>query len=214
MRKVGLFLGSFNPIHNGHLMVANYALEHGALDEVWFVLAMQNPQKDNKDLLPFRDRCAMIEIAIETYKHKDDTPFHLCCVEKEIAPPYYTYKTLDVLKSIYDDVEYSLILGADAFFNLYTWYNRYAILSTDMIVIPRLSTNGESYEGLIEQLNDTKNAYRNDTTHVIGNITILENAPLSTLSSTFVRNEVKAGKNVDLYVPPQITQLLNYKKDV
>ena len=156
----------------------------------------------------------MIEIAIETYKSRSHTPFHLCCVEKEIAPPYYTYKTLDVLKSVHDNVEYSLILGADAFFNLYTWQNRYAILATNMIVVPRLSTNGSSFAELIEQLKDTRNAYKNDTTHVIGDIIILENAPLSTLSSTFVREEVKEGRNVELYVPPQITHILNYKKDV
>jgi nicotinate-nucleotide adenylyltransferase len=107
-RQIGLFFGSFNPIHNGHLMLANYIVEYTDLDSIWFVVSPQNPFKDKDSLLDDNHRLEMLKMAIQ-----NDERFEVCDIEFDMPKPSYTIDTLNRLSELHPDTEFYLICGMD-----------------------------------------------------------------------------------------------------
>ena len=178
--KIGLFFGSFNPIHNGHLMLANYLAEYGGLDEIWFVVSPQNPFKDKKSLLADRHRLYMVEMAI-----KDDERFQVCDIEFYMPQPSYTIDTLTRLQERHPNTDFYLICGMDNIESFKKWKNYEAILQYHhMMVYPR---KGYSSNELVEH----------------PSVTVVE-APEIEVSSTFIRNAIGEGKDVRYFVPKEV----------
>ena len=178
--KVGLFFGSFNPIHNGHLMLANYLAEYGGLDEIWFVVSPQNPFKDKKSLLADRHRLYMVEMAIN-----GDERFQVCDIEFYMPQPSYTIDTLTRLQERHPNTDFYLICGMDNIESFKKWKNYEAILQYHhLMVYPR---KGYSSNELVEH----------------PSVTVVE-APEIEVSSTFIRNAIGEGKDVRYFVPKEV----------
>lgn len=178
--KVGLFFGSFNPIHNGHLMLANYLAEYGGLDEIWFVVSPQNPFKDKKSLLADRHRLYMVEMAIN-----GDERFQVCDIEFYMPQPSYTIDTLTRLQERHPNTDFYLICGMDNIESFKKWKNYEAILQYHhLMVYPRKGYNSNE---LVEH----------------PSVTVVE-APEIEVSSTFIRNAIGEGKDVRYFVPKEV----------
>lgn len=178
--KIGLFFGSFNPIHNGHLMLANYLAEYGGLDEIWFVVSPQNPFKDKKSLLADRHRLYMVELAI-----KGDERFQVCDIEFYMPQPSYTIDTLTRLQERHPNTDFYLICGMDNIESFKKWKNYEMILQYHhLMVYPR---KGYSSNELVEH----------------PSVTVVE-APEIEVSSTFIRNAIGEGKDVRYFVPKEV----------
>lgn len=178
--KVGLFFGSFNPIHNGHLMLANYLAEYGGLDEIWFVVSPQNPFKDKKSLLADRHRLYMVEMAV-----KDDERFQVCDIEFYMPQPSYTIDTLTRLQERHPNTDFYLICGMDNIESFKKWKNYEMILQYHhLMVYPR---KGYSSNELVEHQS----------------VTVVE-APEIEVSSTFIRNAIGEGKDVRYFMPKEV----------
>ena len=174
-KKIGLFFGTFNPIHVGHLIIANHMAEFSELNEVWLVVTPHNPHKKKNTLLEDTHRLAMVRIATEAYpKLKAST------IEFDLPQPNYTVNTLAVLEEKHPHKEFCLIMGEDNLKNLHKWKNYEVILERHPIFIyPRISKNFES----------NSNLEKNNSVTVI-------NAPIIELSSTFIRNNIALNKNI------------------
>ena len=144
-KKIGLFFGTFNPIHVGHLIIANHMAEFSELNEVWLVVTPHNPHKKKNTLLEDTHRLAMVRIATEAYpKLKAST------IEFDLPQPNYTVNTLAVLEEKYPDKEFCLIMGEDNLKSLHKWKNYEVILERYPIFIyPRISENLERDANLI-----------------------------------------------------------------
>ena len=173
-KKAGLYFGTFNPIHVGHLIIANHMVEFSDLDEVWFVVTPHNPHKKKKTLLEDHHRLAMVRIAVEEYPKLQASN-----VEFDLSQPNYTVNTLVHLEEKYPEKNFSLIMGEDNLKSLHKWKNYEVILERYSIyVYPRIS------EGTVEtQFDNHKKIKKVD-------------APIIELSSTFIRKGIKAGKNI------------------
>lgn len=132
-KKIGLFFGSFNPIHIGHLIVANHFTEYTALEEVWFVVSPQSPFKNKKELLAEDLRLEMVEIALQDYPKLKASK-----VEFTLAPPSYTIDTLKTLNAQFPKLDFSLIIGADNLIDFHQWKDYTQILEQySLYVYPR-----------------------------------------------------------------------------
>jgi nicotinate-nucleotide adenylyltransferase len=172
--KIGLYFGSFNPIHIGHLIIANQLVENSDLDQVWFVVTPHNPFKKKSSLLDNHQRLEMVHLAT-----KDYDKLQPCDIEFNLPQPNYTVNTLFHLKEKHPKHEFSIIMGEDNLKSFHKWKNFQAILDDYSIyVYPRLS------EGKINT------QFKNHP-----KITKVE-APIIELSSTLIRNSIKANKNV------------------
>jgi nicotinate-nucleotide adenylyltransferase len=170
-RKTGLFFGSFNPIHNGHLMLAKYILNEYDLAEIWFVVSPQNPMKDKKSLLDEHHRMQLVRIAVE-----DEPCFKASDIEFKLERPSFTINTLVYLKEQYNR-PFVLLMGADSAASLKKWKNYEAILNDyEVYVYPR---PGDDMESILKHKN----------------LKII-NAPQIELSATYIRQAIKAKKDV------------------
>ncbi|HQV01493.1 MAG TPA: nicotinate (nicotinamide) nucleotide adenylyltransferase, partial [Bacteroidia bacterium] len=175
--KIGLYFGSFNPVHNGHMVIANYMAEFAQLDQVWMVVSPQNPLKAPTTLLSDTQRLAMVKIAIGDYKKLKASN-----IEFKLPKPSYTIHTLVYLSEKYPQHEFALIMGADSLATLPKWKNHEAILEHYHIyVYPRPQIT-------LPALANNKHV------HIV-------NAPLMELSSSFIRNAIKAKHDVRFMVP-------------
>lgn len=174
MKKVGLYFGTFNPFHIGHLIIANHLAEHTELDEVWLVITPQSPFKKKKGLLENHHRFELVYRATEAYEKLKP-----CDVEFKLPQPNYTSKTLAELKDSHPDLNFSLIMGEDNLVSFHKWKNYETILENhDIYVCPRQTTIE-----IPEQFQDNPKIHTTDT-------------PVMEISSTLIRKMIKSEKNV------------------
>ena len=182
--NVGLFFGSFNPIHNGHLILAQSALNMTDLDRVWFVVSPQNPFKKKKNLLSEYDRYTMVEMAV-----RNNDNFRASNIEFSLPKPSFTIDTLTHLADRYRSYKFALIMGQDNLTHFHKWKNYEAILNYYRIfVYPR---GNEEPNELVEH----------------PNVELFE-APLLDISATFIRKTIQAGRSVRYLVPDAVYEYL------
>ena len=186
-KKIGLYFGTFNPIHVGHLTIANYMVEYSDLDEVWLVVTPHNPHKKKNSLLDDIHRLAMVRIAVEDYPK-----LKASSIEFDLPQPNFTVNTLAHLEEKYPEYEFCLIMGEDNLKSFHKWKNYEVILERYAIyVYPRIS------EGRVESRFMDHPA-----------ITLIE-APIMELSSTFIRNAIKKNKNIRPMLPDAVWKYLD-----
>lgn len=190
--RVGLFFGSFNPIHVGHMVLANYMVSFTDLEEVWLVVSPQNPLKDKKGLLDQNNRLHLVNLAIE-----DHPKIKSSNIEFNLPQPSYTINTLTYLKEKYPKHEFCLIMGSDNLVTFNKWKNYEEILKRYAIyVYPRPNYKGSEFDA-----------------HPMVKIT---QAPLMEISSTFIRDAIKNKKDVRYYLAPKVWEYIDemhyYKK--
>lgn len=185
--KIGLYFGTFNPIHIGHLTIANHLAEHSDLNQVWFVVTPHSPFKKKSTLLEGNHRYQMVDRATEDY-----TKLRASDIEFNLPQPNFTINTLTYLEEKYPDNEFCLIMGKDNLNSFHKWKNYELILERyEIYVYPRIS------KGNIEtKFEDHKKI------HFI-------KAPIMELSSTFIRNAIKEGKDVRPMLPENVWQYLD-----
>lgn len=192
MKKIGLFFGSFNPIHIGHLILANYILEHSDMQELWFVVSPQNPFKEKKSLLNDHNRLDMVQLAIKNYQK-----MRASNVEFSLPTPSYTIDTLTYLQEKHPDYSFSLIMGEDNLASLHKWKNYDLLLQNyQVIVYPRIFGEDISSSPNVTQLKNHHNIHKID-------------APIIELSATEIRDMIKSGKNVRPMLPPEVFEYLD-----
>ncbi len=174
--NTGLLFGSFNPVHIGHLALANYIIEYTTLDEIWFVVSPQNPFKETDILIDERLRLEMVNIAI-----KNEPRFKTCDIEFDMPRPSFTIDTINKLRILNPRNHFTLIIGSDNFNSLYKWKNFEELISSvPIIVYPRPGFPVNESHG--------------DLTRVI-------NAPLLDISSTQIREGISEGKKLQFLLP-------------
>jgi nicotinate-nucleotide adenylyltransferase len=179
--KIGLFFGSFNPIHNGHLIIANHILNETDLHKIWFVISPQNPFKESNSLLNSYDRLHLVTKALE-----NDGRMKASDIEFSLPKPSYTSTTLAYLSEKYQDHLFSIIVGSDSFQNLHKWKNFRHIVKNHAIII---------YKRPGFEVTNTVDA----------NIQIMD-APLLEISATYIRELVKQHKSIKYLVPESIEE--------
>lgn len=188
MKEIGLFFGSFNPIHIGHLIIASLVKETTNVDEIWFVVSPQNPFKKNKNLLHEFDRLEMVRLATT-----DDFSFKVCDVEFRMPKPSYTIDTLTVLQEKHPDKKFHLIIGGDNLGSFPKWKNHEQILKNfGLIVYPRPNSEKsplESHE----------------------NVRFID-APEMDISATLIRKLVRDNKSIKYLVPEPVSNLIKSKE--
>jgi len=173
VKNITLYFGSFNPIHQGHLIIAQHAINAGICDELWFVVSPHNPHKNKVDLAPAEDRFEMCKLAIE------DHPFiKVSDVEFHLPTPSFTIQTLDALQGKYPEHNFSIVMGQDSVENLHTWKQYEDILKYKIFYYPRLSDDTKDI------VVDTKK------------ITKISDTPIIELSSTQLRNDIKNNRSI------------------
>lgn len=184
--KVGLYFGTFNPIHVGHLVIANYMAEYTDLDQVWLVVSPQNPLKKKSSLLADFHRLSIVKAAID-----DNLKLKASDIEFKLTKPSYTATTLTYLAEKHPDYIFSLIMGEDNLRTLHKWYNHEVILKNhDFYVYPRVLTEQEEDE--VQEIGSRPvNQFKN-----LPNVHICNEAPVMKVSASFVRNAIKEGKDV------------------
>lgn len=179
--KIGLYFGSFNPIHTGHLIVAGYVADYTNVQQVWFVVSPQNPLKPSSVLLNEYHRLHLVHVAIE-----DDPRLKASEVEFKLPRPSYTIDTLTYLQEKYPQHEFSIIMGSDSFQNLPRWKNFEALVKNYSFIIYKRPG--------FEVSNDFG-----------ARITLLD-APLLQLSATQIRNTLREGKSIRYLVPDKVRE--------
>lgn len=176
--RIGIFGGSFDPIHSGHAMIANYASQWETLDEVWLMVSPQNPFKDDGSLSSEEVRCEMAEIVAAECSNVRVSRF-----EQHLPKPSYTYRTLTMLREKYPEHTFILIIGSDNWIEFDRWRNCDEIVAEfEILIYPRPG-------------------YEIDDSSLPGTVSVMHNAPQALISSTFIRQSVKEGKNVNFFVP-------------
>jgi len=181
--KVGLYFGSFNPIHHGHLIIANYILQHTDLDQLWFVVTPQNPLKPAGTLLNEYHRLYLVRLAVE-----GENKLKASDIEFKLPRPSYTVDTLAYLEEKYPSYQFSIIMGSDSLQNLSRWKNYTHILANYPLYIYRRPEHQKipAYPGAKK-------------------IEILE-APLLPISATHIRKNIKEGKSIRYLVPDAVRE--------
>lgn len=184
--NIGLYFGTFNPIHVGHLVIANYMADFTDLDQVWLIVSPHNPLKEKSTLLTDLHRLALVKIAID-----DNPKLRASDIEFSLPKPSYTATTLAYLKDKYPQHNFALIMGEDNLRTLHKWYNHDVILKNHKIyVYPRVLTVQEEDE--VTGINShVGNDFAEDA-----NVVFCYDAPVMKVSASFVRNAIRDGKDV------------------
>jgi nicotinate-nucleotide adenylyltransferase len=183
--KTGLFFGSFNPVHIGHMAIANYMVEYTDLDKLWFVVSPHNPLKEKSSLLADYHRLEMVNVAIN-----DDNRFKASNIEFKLQQPSYTINTLTYLNEKYPKNEFIIIMGSDGLETFHKWKNYKLIIENyKRYIYPRPDTDPKIMENI-------ENG-------------IIVNAPLMEISSTFIRESIKKGKDVRHFLPLKVWEYLD-----
>ncbi len=185
--KIGLYFGTFNPIHVGHLTIANHLAEYSDLDKVWFVVTPHSPFKKKNSLLDDRQRYEMVYRATEDYLKLEPSD-----IEFGLPQPNYTVNTLAYLQEKYPKHEFALIMGEDNLKSFHKWKNYEQILLNHHIyVYPRISSGSA-----MEKFADHPKVHKVE-------------APIMELSSTFIRKAIKDGKNIRPMLPENVWEYLD-----
>ena len=191
--KIGLYFGSYNPIHIGHLAIANYIVEYAGMNQLWFVVSPQNPFKRKENLLADYHRLELVTRAID-----NDDRFRASNIEFNLPKPSYTIDTLTYLQERHPDYSFVILMGSDNLENFHKWKNFEMILENyGVIVYPRPGFDKSQIP-------------------VRKNITVAEDVPLMEISSTFIRDAIKTGKDIRYFMPQKAWEYLDemnfYKK--
>ncbi len=192
--KIGLFFGSFNPVHNGHLIIADYIAQETLVEQIWFVPSPHNPLKDKKTLLAFHQRVELLQLCLA------DTPYlKICTIEDKLPRPSYTIDTLQALQKQYPQHTFSLIIGEDNLSTLPKWKSFETLIANySWIVFPRINTP-------ISLLHDYHT------------VQLLKEAPIIQLSSTYIRQKIQENREVSFMMHPSAYQYMKemnfYKKN-
>jgi len=181
--RIGLYFGSFNPIHHGHLIIANYILENTGLDQVWFVVSPQNPLKPSSSLLNEYHRLFLVQAAIE-----GENNLKASDIEFKLPKPSYTVDTLAYLQEKYPAHEFSIIMGSDSFQNLPKWKNYHWLLQHYPVYVYKRPAHE-----VLPSFEDAKKI-------------IVLDAPLLPISATGIRKNIKAGKSIRYLVPDAVRE--------
>ncbi len=191
--KIGLYFGSYNPIHIGHLAIANYMVEFTDIDQLWFVVSPQNPFKKKENLLADYHRLELVNRVIE-----NDDRFRASNIEFNLPKPSYTIDTLTYLQERHPDYSFSILMGSDNLESFYKWKNSEIIIENyGIIVYPRPGFD-------LTKVPEHKN------------ISVAMDAPLMEISSSFIRNAIKEGKDIRHFMPEKawiyLDEMNFYKK--
>lgn len=186
--NIGLYFGSFNPIHNGHLIIANYILNFSKLDEVWLVISVQSPFKQKSSLIDNYDRLHLVKLGIG-----NNDRIKPCTIEFDLPTPNYTIDTLTYLKEKYPEYNFNLIMGSDNLVNFHRWKNYDIILKYYNILVYMRP----GYEEV---------PFKNHSS-----ITALK-APLLDISSSFIRDLIKDQKSIRYLVPEKVYEEITYSQ--
>lgn len=188
-KTTGIFGGSFNPIHNGHIALARQILEKGGLDEIWFMVSPQNPLKPADTLADDHYRLSLVKAALE-----GEARLKACDYEFQMPRPSYTYDTLMALRRDYPDREFTLIMGGDNWERFHRWYKWEDILRQFRIIIyPR---QGAAI----------------DTASLPANVRLVDTL-LYNISSTEIRNKISKGEDISRLVPEAVAKSIRYEED-
>lgn len=194
MKRIGIMGGTFDPIHNGHLMLGRQAYQEYHLDEIWYMPSKQPPHKKKIDLTPVNDRCNMVKLAVA-----DDPAAFFSDFELLRAGTSYTAMTVTLLKDQYPKNRFFFIIGADSLFELETWYHPEIILrSVYLLVADRL------YQHSISTIEE-KIQYFRDKYHA--EIDFLHCGRMD-ISSSELRRMIIQGKSISAYVPPAVEEYI------
>lgn len=178
---IGLYFGSFNPIHTGHLIIGRHVLNHCAVDRVWFMVSPQNPLKESSQLLNEHHRFHLVQVATENEPH-----FRASNIEFSLPRPSYTIDTMTHLVEKYPQHTFSIIMGSDSLQNISRWKNYQELLRQFAIIVYKRPGFDVSMQAE-------------------GQIHVLD-APLLSISSTYIRNLVKQKKSIRYLVPDQVME--------
>ena len=186
--KIGLYFGTFNPIHIGHLIIANHMAEFSNLDQIWMVVTPHNPLKKKNTLLDDYHRLQMVHLATEDFPKIKPSD-----IEFKLLQPNFTVNTLVHLEEKYPNYEFSLIMGEDNLKSFHKWKNYEVILAHhEIYVYPRLSVE----EDVLKLKNHPK-------IHFVA-------APVVEISSTFIRDNIKNGKNVKPLLSSKVWEYIDH----
>jgi len=185
--KVGLYFGSFNPIHIGHLVIANHVLNETDIRKIWFIVSPQNPLKESKTLLNEFDRLHLVRLATQ-----EDNRLKCSDIEFNLPKPSYTSSTMIFLSEKYPDHKFSLIMGSDSYQNLDKWKNFETLISNYPIYVYK--RQGHKVEKTFEKE------------------PIILNAPIIQISASQIRELVKSGKSIRYLVPEIVREDIETRK--
>jgi nicotinate-nucleotide adenylyltransferase len=182
IKKIGLFFGTFNPIHTGHLIMGSYIAEFGPVDEVWFVITPQSPFKQKASMLDNHHRYELVYLATEDYPNLKPSK-----IEFDMPMPNYTSKTLGVLSEVYPDYQFHLIMGEDNLASFKKWKNwEYILEHHHLIVCPRIQKK--------DIPEDLKNHPRVE----------FVDSPIVEISSSFIRKAINENKEIRPLLPEKV----------
>jgi nicotinate-nucleotide adenylyltransferase len=185
--KVGLYFGSFNPIHTGHLIIASHVLNETDIQKIWFIISPQNPFKQSNSLLNEFDRLHMVRLAVE-----DNPKMKAVDIEIRLPKPSYTSNTLVQLSEKYPEHEFSVIMGSDSFRNLDKWKNAQFIIDNYPLLV---------YQRAGFDVDNTAGA----------RVTVLD-APLIQISATYIRELIRNGKSIRYLVPEIVREEIGTRR--
>ena len=190
MKKIGLYLGTFNPIHNGHIALANYFINNTDLDEVWVVLTPQNPFKKNNNLIQDNHR---LEMANNTFNHLKN--IKVSDIEFQLDKPNYTIDTINRLSKDFPNQQFTLLIGEDNLVDFHHWKDYSKILDlVEVYVYPRTT-----------DINIDQELITNNKINIL-------DAPKIETSSDQIRKRIKEGDDIQSYLPKEIYKYINKKK--
>lgn len=185
--NIGLYFGSFNPIHIGHLIIANHVLNETSLERIWFIVSPQNPLKESKTLLNEFDRLHMVRLAVQ-----DDNRLKCSEIEFSLPKPSYTTNTLVFLSEKFPENDFSIIMGSDSYQNLDKWKNFESIVSNYPIYV-----------------------YKREGSEIIKQYSkppIILDAPIIQISASQIRENVKTSKSIRYMVPEIVREEIETRK--
>ncbi len=186
MSKIGLYFGSFNPVHIGHIAIAGYMTEFAGLDQVWFVVSPHNPLKKKDTLLDDHQRLYMAQLAIG-----DNDRMKASDIEFKLPVPSYTIDTLTYLSEKYPKNKFSLVMGEDNLYTLHKWKNSGELIKNHTIYVYPRPDSVKPSSPILEKILSG------------GDIKYVK-APLMEISGTFIRDGIKQGKDMSYFLTPSV----------